>query len=483
MTIDEILALPVDKAVEKLKVAQDLPDYEKELALQYNPEDHDVFDHTLRPAKSVKRSTGNLDSSGKEITETVSEDVNRIAVPFQKLIVNRAVGFLLGNPAKIKSTAENPQQKTLVEMVEKTLKDNKDQYFNRKLVRTVKSECQAAELWHLQEDPLFWKKTVTNVNSIFKLRVKLLSPSAGDKLYPFFDETGDMTGFSRGYKLKDDDGKEVEHFDTWTAQTIIERDKPGGSDWTETRIANQYQKIPVIFYPQPQAEWADVQSMIERYETKASNFGDTNDYFGAPMVKVIGNVRSLPSKSTQGKVIQMETGGKAEYMSWTQAPESEKLEFEMLEKQIYACTQTPNISFDQMKALGRDLSGFAIMLLFADAHMKVQNDIELFGEMFQRRLNLLKHICGTVINVSLAGEVDLLEIEPVFTPYLPENVKEQVEILSIARANQALISNETAMENNPLVSSVDEELKRMDADEKAQSARAQEELGGSFNLT
>lgn len=482
MTIDEILTLPVDQAVEKLKVAQDLPDYDTELSPQYNPEDHDVFDTTLRPMKSITRSTGSVDTSGRNITETVDEDVNRIAVPFQKLIVNRAVGFLLGNPVEIKSTAENKQQELLVAMIKRTLADNKDKYFNRKLARTVKSECQAAEMWYLMEDPLFWKKTVTNVNSIFKLRVKLLSPSAGDKLYPYFDDYGDMTAFSRGYTLKDKDGKEVEHFDTWTAQVVINREKPGGSAWTEIRTANIFQKIPVIFYSQHQSEWADVQSMIERYETKASNFADTNDYFGSPMVKLTGQVLSLPGKTTQGKVIQLDVGGDAEYMAWSQAPESERLEFELLEKLIYSCTQTPNISFEQMKAIGSTLSGFAIRLMFTDAHLKAENDIELFGEMFQRRLNLLKHICGTVINVSLAGDVEVLEVEPVFSPYMPKNIKEEVEILSIARANQALISKETAIENNPLVGSVKEELRRMEADQEAQTAQTQAELGGSFNL-
>jgi SPP1 family phage portal protein len=482
MTIDEILLLPTDQQIEKLKVVQDLPDYESELKPQYNPEEHEVFSTTIRPMKLVTRSTGSVDSSGRDITEQVYEDVNRIAVPFQRIIVNRTVGFLLGNPVTIKSYAEDQQQELLTEMVKKTLVDNKEEYTNRKLARMVMSECQSAELWYLTEDNLFWKNTVKNVNSIFKLRCKLLSPSLGDSLYPYFDDYGDMTAFSRGYTLKDNDGKDVEHFDTWTQYQIIQRQKSSGGAWEEVKAPNQFQKIPVIYYSQAEPEWAEVQSMIERYETKLSNFADTNDYFGSPMVKLTGNVLSLPGKTTQGKVIQLDTGGDAEYMAWNQAPESEKLEFEVLKNLIFSMTQTPNISFEEMKAIGSNLSGFAIQLMFTDAHLKTTNKIELFGEMFQRRLNLIKHICGTIINSSLSNVVDTLQLEPIFSPYLPRNKKEEIETLSIARGNKELISKQTALENNPMVGNIEEEMQRMEQDTAKETELQQQELTGTFNL-
>jgi SPP1 family phage portal protein len=302
----------------------------------------------------------------------------------------------------------------------------------------------------------------------------------GDLLYPLFDEAGDMIAFSRSYSLKDND-KQVEHFDTYTNERIIFRQKSEGGDWIVEQFANVMQKIPVIYYSQPEPEWAEAQSMIERFETKMSNFADTNDYFGSPMVVLTGSVKSLPGKSTSGKVIELEMDGSADYMSWSHAPESEKLEFELLQNMIYSVTQTPNISFEQMKSIGSSLSGFAIKLMFTDAHLKVENKLEVFGEMMQRRFNLIKHVCGTVINVALAAEVNNLWIEPVFTPYLPKNVKEEIETLAIARGNKPLISQETAAENNPLVAEVATELERMKADADADMAMMTQELTGQFN--
>jgi hypothetical protein len=477
--IEEILQLPVSDQISQLQQKKDIPDYNI-LRTQYDPEDHKVLQSLYRPGKSVRRSTGTTDSYGNEVYSTTTEEVNRIAAPFQRLIVERAVGFLLGNPVRLKSNADGQDQEDIIAMVQRTLDDNKSDYFNRKLARTVMSQCEAAELWYLVEDRTFWKRTLPDGNNIFKLRVKLLSPGNGDSLWPWFDEFGDMTAFSRGYTVTDSDGKVTEHFDTWTANMQYQRISVNG-EWIVTAIPNLIGKIPVIYYSQPEAEWSQVQTAIERYETKVSNFADTNDYFGSPMVKVIGEVASLPDKTTSGKVIQLTAGSDASYMSWASAPESEKLEFDQLEKLIYAMTQTPNISFEQMKSMGGDMSGFAIKLMFTDAHLKAENKIELFGEMFQRRFNLIKHICGNVINVRLQGVVDILWIEPVFTPYLPKNVKEEIEILSAARASKPLISQLTAIENNPLVGNYDREVDRMAEDVEADAAAITRELTGTFN--
>lgn len=477
MLLEDILKKPVADQIKILSVKQSLPNYEK-LKKQWSPKEHDVFDPSLRPDKKVKRATGQKDSEGKDVYSDAIEKVNRISVPFQKIIVNRAVGFLLGNPVKVKRYASSELQETLASMVEKTLDDNKIIYFDRKLARTVMSQCEAAELWYLVEDPEFWKTRLDKSTAAkFKLRVKLLSPKDGDKLFPLFDDYGDMVAFSREYITVEGETK-ITHFDTWTSNLVIKREKQ--SEWIVDSKPNLLQKIPVIYYAQEEPEWEDAQSMIDRFENKLSNFGDTNDYFGSPMVKVSGKVLSLPGKTSSGKILEMEKDATADYMAWSHAPESEKLEFEILKELIYSTTQTPNISFEQMKAIGSTLSGFALKLMFTDAHLKTENKVELFGEMFLRRLNLLKHILGNVINVKLQSEVENLFLEPVFTPYLPKNTKEDVEILSIARMGKPLISNETALENNPLVSEVSEEIERMKADIEAEIEQQQREITGTF---
>jgi hypothetical protein len=62
-----------------------------------------------------------------------------------------------------------------------------------------------------------------------------------------------MIAFSRAYSLKVND-KQVEHFDTYTNERIIFRQKSEGGDWLIEQFANVMQKIPVIYYSQSEPE-------------------------------------------------------------------------------------------------------------------------------------------------------------------------------------------------------------------------------------
>lgn len=481
MELKDIMALATDKQIAELKNGNTntIPDIE-DLKKQWDPKLHEVMDTSIRMDKVVKRSKKNSDGTKMETSEL--EKVNRISIAFQRLIVDRAVGFLLGNPVtlKVKLDEKNKKQSSLHQMVKSTLIDNKSKYLDRKIASTVKSQCEVAELWFPLEDQAFWKNKLESQKNVkYKLRAQLLTRKDGNILYPYFDATGDMIAFSRQYTTTEN-GKAIVHFDTYTEFQTIKRTNQNG-EWVVDQKPNIFKKIPVMYYYQPEPDWYVAQPLINRYEKKLSNYGDATDYFGSPMVKTKGKVLAMPEKSSTGKIIQLDENADANYMTWDQAPEAERLEFEILEKHIFGTTQTPNISFDQMKSIGGDMSGFAIKLLFTDAHIKAENDIALFGEIYQRRLNFLKHALGTVVNTALADEVDNVEIEPEFVPYLPKNVKEVIEYLATARGNKPLISSETAMENNPLVDDPARETERMKADEEAELEQQQKELTGTFN--
>lgn len=456
----------------------------EDISKQLDPNQHAVFDVSKRLKKDIKKPDGGKDATGNPTYTLFQEDVNRIGVGFQKIIIDRAVGFLLGVPVKLRPYASDDPQIKLAAMVQKTWDDNKMDSFNRKLARKVLAECEAAELWYLIEDATFWGSLMAkikvavgmNAGIKFKFRSRLLSPSLGDKLFPHYDEYGDMDAMSREYSTTEGT-KSIIHFDIYTAEQVVKLVKDS-SGWIQvSRDANVFQKIPIIYYQQDVPEWYIVQKLIERYEMLMSNYADTNDYFGSPMIVTTGKVLGFASKGEQGKVLQLETGAKAEYLAWANAPEAIKLELETLEKLIYSLTQTPNISFENMKDMG-DVSGVALKLKFMDAHLKAENKVELFGEMFQRRINLLKSVLGNVVDTSLSDSVSLLEIEPVFTPYLPKNQKEEIDMLSVA-TGKPVMSTKTALEHNSMVGDVDEEIKRMEEEAAAETAAQQSVIMGT----
>jgi SPP1 family phage portal protein len=461
MTLEEILALQDFAAIKKELTVKEAPKVPKENCLkQYDPSRHDIFDETKRPKKLVKKASGQKDDKGQPIYVDAQEEVARIAIPFQDIIVERAVGFLLGNRIDIKPQGgkDNEQQKKLLAMIEKTWNKSKLDFLNTDIAKKLFSECEVAELWYLVEaEEGYWGDLSKGK---FKPKMKILAESLGDKLYPYFDLTGDMVAFSREYDINAN-GKIENHFDVYTAEKTIKYRTIEGNTVSEIK-PNLIKKIPVVYYQQQYPDWYKVQSMIERLETSVSNRADSNDYSGAPITVVKGILQGFASKGEQGKVLQVDGNGDVKYLESTNAPESVKLEWEALREFILSMTQTPDISFSQMKNLGQ-LSGIALKLMFLDAHMKARRNERVFGECIQRRLNLLMSIIGNVIETTLSETAINLDLVPVFTPYLPINEKEEIENLATAISAE-IISKETAVNNNPLVSDPKAEIEKIKSD-------------------
>lgn len=456
--IKEILSQPDFSKVRAELTKNALGTKYDEIVKQYDATKHEVTDTGKRPNKLIQKDGGSS-----------SVDVARLPIPFQKLIVNRAVAFLIGNGIKLNAQPENDQQTAVLTMLNKIISTNKLQYRDKQISRTLMSECEAAELWYYTLEEGVWNK----LKALLKLgdikvntRMKILSPSRGDKLYPHFDEYGSMDAFSREYSTIEN-GNAVIHFDVYTDEVSYRYIQKDGS-WSllEKPTKNIAGKIPVIYYSQPTPEWNEVQNLIDRLEKLISNFADSNDYFGSPLIKVKGEIEGFAGKGESGKILLLKEGAEADYLTWDQAPEAIKLEIETLQNLIFSASQTPDISFSQMKNLG-NISGIALKMMFMDAHLKASIKEEVFGEGVQRRLNLLKTIIGKVISVKLEAEADMLEVTPEFNYFLPRNEKEEVETLMAATGGKAIMSQKAAVERNPFVNDVEAEMAAIQEEEKA----------------
>jgi len=459
---------------------------------QYKVSEHDIFDTTKRPPKQIKKGTGENDkTTGLEKTTTVLIEPARIGMSFQGLIVDRRVGFMLTIPVKTDAVydTESEKEKLLVKTVERIQNDNKMDYLNKEIARRWMSEMECAEVWYFVENKQqnILKKLV-GIKGKLTLKCNIWSPDLGDVLYPLFDTTGDMISFARGYKLKEDD-KDIEHFDVYTTEfeykyvnrknkwqldTLVNPDgkaKPNP-------IPNAVQKIMINYINQNKPEWDDQGSMISRLETSVSNHADMNDYFGSPILAVEGEVRGFAQKGEQGKIMELMEGSKAAYLALNSPPESIKMEQQNLEKFIFALSQTPNITFEQMMKIG-PVSGVAMKMMFLDAHMAVARKEEVFGIYLQRRFNILKAAIGMVIDTSLSNEAKTVQLKPVITPYLPQNDTEIIDNLSVAKTG-GIMSTESCIEQNPLVEDSETELKRM-ADDKVNELAGNEQIPAKKN--
>lgn len=473
MTLEELLQgkTPAQQ-ITALKLRRNCPPAPKVKLLddQFNPPRHRINDRAYRPDKPIK-NTRKVLRQGKEVEEKYIErweEVNRIAVSLQKKIVNTAVSFVFAIPVQQKADTEKGSKEEIVFNAQKAiLSKNKINSFNRRIARELFRYGEVAEYWYPVELGLGEgkKKNLYGINTSYKMKVQLFSPGLGDELYPYFDESGDLVAFSRQYYIEDELGKEQVYFDTYFADKILRYHKSGGGVWIlESEAPNPIGKIPIVYYCQPGPEWEDVQPLIDRLEKLLSNFGETNDYHSSPKIFVNGKITGWSKKGEAGAILQGEKDAKAQYLSWDHAPESVKLELDTLLRLIYSLTQTPDVSFDSVKGIG-NVSGIALKLLFMDAHLKVYDKAELFGEGFQRRNSILGSYIGEM-DVTYKDVAENLFIESVFTPYMIDIKDEYLKTLIQATGGKAVLSQEKGVELADLTTDPKEEYKRLQREAK-----------------
>jgi len=414
--------------------------------------------------------------------------VARLITTFQKVITNLAVAFLAGRAVKYILKSEENTEDAFNSILD-VYDENKIEYFDRQLIRTNMIETRCAELWYAQKNDD--KKPNDPDYAPASVGVMLLTYKDGFQIFPHWDKYGKMDAFTIIYTTdifdeKDQAVKAQERVDIYTKKEFYFLFKEGGGYKELSRTTNPYGKIPIVYYEQEKSEWADVQSLIDRYETLISNHADENDYYAAPLIKIKGKLIQMPDKTQTGKLLHFAgvaspdqskiEYGDAEYLTWDQEPESLKLEINNLKDLIYTLSSTPDISFSSVKGI-TSLSGIALKMLFFDALLKSMNHQEIFGEGFARRLNVVKAILGFT-TVKMKASLDIVQATPEFQDPTPQDIKEAISMLSEAVSGKPIMSEQTAVRNNPYVTDSASEIEQMELDKKSENNLGAE----SFNL-
>lgn len=456
MDLATLLAIEdIGQRIEALKKGRkrplpDIATYRK----QWDVEQHEtVTNKTMLPSRLVEGEDGNQKL----------EEVNRAAFPFQKRIVNTAVAFAFGNAVKLNCTPEGAEQKMIYQALLKIGPDAKLDSLTRGIYRELLRATECAELWYYNAKP--------NTHNLYgfptklKVRCELLSPFAGDVLYPYFDATGDMIAFSREFVRHSDD-KTVSFFETYTdTQKFIWIKEDG--NWREyaPAVTHSIGKIPVCYATQEAVEWYDVQRSIQRVEMLLSRYGEINDYNASPAIFINGQVDNLPSKGAATKVFQSsDPNANMKVVSWDKAPEAVKLELDTLIKFIYSMTQTPDLSLENVKGIS-NISGVALKLLFMDAHLKVQEKREILDDYLQRRVNIQKQMVAKLDNKETAA--DEMSVIPEIVPYIIDDESTAIKNLVEATAGKQIMSQKTAIQYLGWVDDAEAELKTIQEEEKA----------------
>lgn len=440
-SLDEILALEdIDKKIQYLKKGRrtELPDAGALMA-DWDSSKHEIItDKEKYPDRKVLEKEAEKvfdEKTGKtyEIeAQYKTELVNRISIPLEQDIVNIQTAFTVGTEPSIDCTPIDDDEKKLLDAVKAVFKSNKIKYQNKKIVRSWLSEQEVAEYWYVTDDDSFWAKFWKKVKTTFggkvkptkKLKSVLWSPFRGDKLYPFFNDEGDLVAFSREYKKKLMDDSEVTCFMTITDKAVYQWDLAKGYE-ERTVFAHGFPKLPVIYAYRSESYCKKIKTFRVRLEKLLSNYADCIDYHFFPLLKLIGDVEGFMGKIKDRMVKLTGEGADAQYLTWNQVPDTVKFEAETLTNMAYDMSNTPRISFETLKGVGK-ASGTAFRFMFMGAHMSVSNHAEVIGEFLQRRVNFLVSALGAINPSEFSKASQTIDIETEVQPYMIDDLNDKV---------------------------------------------------------
>lgn len=399
------------------------------------------------------------DKKGNRIRK---EPVGKLPIPYQVYINEIALVFLYGQPVKWVQNTDNTDDAfaKFQEVIKRTRFDSKI----RQCKRLAGSETESAMLFRVYRDD----------DGQPDVQIRVLARSKGDEIYTRFDQYENLIDFAWGYYTKEEKDEVVYHFDIYTPTTIYHcTKKPLG--WDVQPEVNFIGKIPVIYFSQ-EKEWQGVERLIEREEYIASRTADVNDYYADPiMVMNAEIIKNMPERKDANKTLivngQNGVSDVATYLTWDSAPQSKKDEIEWLQAQILNKTFTPNITLDTLKSISQ-LSAKALRTVMMLADIKACRHKERHDELLDRTASLIVTIIGSVLDVSLRAQCAELEVGHEFSEPFGEDVKDDLDNI-IRCVDAGILSEESAIESNPLIKDVQREKDRLDAEA---SKRAEKQM-------
>ena len=386
----------------------------------------------------------------------------------QKLIVKRAVAFTFGNPVTLNAEPEEgTKEADVLKAVKRVLFDTKSRTLNRKVARAIYSSTEAAELWYPVEKPTKTTASIRRTN----FGVAIFSPLFGDRLYPYFDETGDMVAFSREYVVKDSAGVKHTYFETYT-DTEIRKWTLTSNQWQLLDgypKKNQIGKIPVIYGRQPAVEWEDVQNLIDRLEKLLSNFADTNDYHASPKIFTTGTILGWAKKGESGAVIEGEEGATAQYLKLGASPRKRQIR----DRNPFAYDLHHYANAGYCFRFGKGYRGrFGCSLEVAiygrapKSTGQMRGVRRLFAASIKRNTGVLAQMNAK--DKAFVDACGSLIIEPEIVPFMIEDEAANVNLLLSATGQKAICSRKTAVQQLGWVNDTEEEIAQIESEEGGQ---------------
>lgn len=439
-SIDEIFDIAEwDERITFIKNARrtPMPDVSK-LQDDWFPNRHRVHDKEFRKDMKTLVKDSYIDSNGKEYpAEFETEEVARISLPIEQDIVNIHVAFTVGNEPQLKSDTEDEKEKDILKTVKGIFRENKMRFQNKRELRSWLSEKEVCEYWYRVENDSFWHKMWNKIASLigmetmpkYKLKMQVWSPFRGDRMYPIFsDEGDDYLGIGREYEYQLPNKSTKKCFMLVTGNMVYQVENINGT-WQDSDgypFSHGFKKNPTIYSYRRETLCENIREARESLETLTSDFSDAIKMNFFPKLILEGDMENGGAVNIgKSHMLKITNGGKAYYLDWNQTSDMVKTQIDNLLVRCYSLTNTPLISFDQLKGTGQFPSGTAFDFMFMATLFAVERHWEDMGEFFQRRVNFLISAIGSLVPTLSEASVTI-DVDVVQRPYRIEDLSKRI---------------------------------------------------------
>lgn len=455
--MDEITAIldssrPVTDVISDLKnKSVDVPEWSK-LKKDYEPTEHRIVDDKETRKDKIK-SDGQI------------EKASRIYIGLEKLLTKRTTEFAFAIPVRrvYHNTEDNEKRQQIAKAIEAIYKYARIDSENIKRGNAYFASCEIFTIWYAVEKP----NSLYGFKSKYKLKCKTYSPMDGVKLYPLFDELGDMLAMSFEYKKKIKD-KEVTFFETYTADKHFKwKQQDGGweSIMEPEKITLFLGKIPGAYTYRSIPIFHGLSYIREEVEYTLSRNSDVIAYNSAPVLKVAGKLVGDEEKGESRRIFRLQDGGDVSYVSWSQSIEALKYHVETLLKLFFMQGQMPDLSFENMKSLGN--IGFdARQMILSDAHLKIGDESGAWIEFFERECSVIKEFLK-FMNTDWKDEIDNVEVEHIITPFIQNDEAALISRLQKGNGGKAIFSQLESIRMAGYSNDPKETLKQIQEEDRA----------------
>lgn len=453
---DETCVIPVDNVMYQIVSQSDF-------LREFYPSGHRIYD-TNWYQDEIKKVTD--EDTGEE--HYVFVPVERTSVSLQRVIVEKRLTHLCGNPIQITYSGlkTSKRQKDLIFNLSQAWENKNMNTAFFTLARSVYITGNGAFCGYIKNKKFGWR---------------VFSFLEGDTLYRKRDfVTGELEVFARSFRQIDPDGKEIgEYLNVWdqrylyTYQRTSTDDKKrkkktetlfGLEDWEliDKKI-HGFDFVPISYACDPNgACWSFSQDNIEKLEVSLSRLRQVNKSRAFPTLVVTANsvkiVRGDVNKPVS--VIKInDPSGDAKILDGGEVSQSFTLEIEKLLKFILMG------SFIVLPPEERsgDESGTSIKIKYSPSIEIAKTDAHFFNQTVDDMLRIFKH--GHGIERGNISDYEDLDVNASIKVYIHQNEAEFIEMLYKA-VNAKFLSIETASTKSGL--GTNDEYRRLEDQEKTE---------------